>query len=1217
MTEKQFHKPMPHIEIGHGMARGKPSIELGIEVATSAFEDIKEHPLAVAMVHIKGTDDTADILQGIISVFGDVPIIGATSAEKSDNSDAEVSVITIASPFISVTIAVEPIGQKTLGDAVKRIISSEQFKPYFGEDRDEKWKEIVGIGKSVIGMLLYSGKTVGTDRELERTLGMLRLVCDRRIPFVGGKSIFISGKQAGSLIGGEKTFTDSVMVIILETHLRVGIGTSDGLTPSGITTVITKADQKEVLELDGVSAAERLVMLGHPNAKLGVVDEFKNSKNIITEVNPERGSLIVSTPLPVGTILTVLFEDGNDVLEAGQNAFRKAMIRGNIDKPVFGVFFSSIFRTMELAHTTFNEIASLSQIWPNAEFVGFDTGTELGLTDEGGNRVNKRTISVLILGQNLSYASEVAIENKELVERIRKAEESHRALLDLMPDSVIAADTSMRITYFNPKAQEFLGHKREEVIGIAVDQILQPRLRYELANIVNELIESERAESRTFEEEILRSDKSMIPVEITVSHNPAHDKYRFVISIHDITEHKAIQSLLDKERSAYKTIAEAAIDASSIEELCNRTLKGIIDTLEYDIGSIRLFNLEDSGSHLITSIGMGKEELKQVLHGIVPDPENMALFAPDIRNIQESQGNIPELETLGVHSLVISPLTGSSGNLLGMLTLASFTPKQDTIASRSFFEILAGMFATVIERRMTQAALLESETRVRTVLDSIRDLIFVYDENDNYVEYYSGNSSLLVRPPDGLVGKHIAEVLPPDVASKLIRAFKKVRETKKPVSVDYSLEIQGMTKWFSSSISLHEDGSSIVSVARDITARKVAEQNLAVRMEYEKALADISQLLLMNDDLSSESFKDALAILRFATKADRVYIFENMTDSEKGLCMRLLAEDSAENIPQEGRDYDQYVTPYSAGYSRWERELSRGNVIMGQPKEFPDDEQNRLEMLQIKSLLVFPLWVKSKWHGFIGFDDTTSERVWSENDVRLLRTASEIISTHIGRLAVDAELRSSLRDLELYSSILRHDFANDVNVIMNHIEAGEILGMTEERIKEIIEVTKNCTERMAQVLTGFTVERRQSTYLVSELLKSIVEHGKRTYPNMKIDLQMSAEVERSRVSGGRLLPMVFSNLLRNSNDYAGEDSTVTIEAHTLKDGSIEFIVTDDGPGVSKAIKDHLFQAGTSTSGGGLGLYLSKKVVEGYGGTIEYVENKQRGARFRIVIPTSS
>ena len=62
-------------------------------------------------------------------------------------------------------------------------------------------------------------------------------------------------------------------------------------------------------------------------------------------------------------------------------------------------------------------------------------------------------------------------------------------------------------------------------------------------------------------------------------------------------------------------------------------------------------------------------------------------------------------------------------------------------------------------------------------------------------------------------------------------------------------------------------------------------------------------------------------------------------------------------------------------------------------------------------------------------------------------------------------------------------------------------------------------------------------------------------------------------------------------------------------------LSDNGPGISKEIESKLFEKGASTTGGGLGLYLTKKVIEGYGGKIEYLpDKKQSGTTFQIQLP---
>ncbi|MCK5151096.1 MAG: PAS domain S-box protein, partial [Candidatus Thorarchaeota archaeon] len=789
--------------------------------------------------------------------------------------------------------------------------------------------------------------------------------------------------------------------------------------------------------------------------------------------------------------------------------------------------------------------------------------------------------------------------------------------------AILATNRALKITHWNPQAQKLLGHSKDTVLGLNVTSILHPRLRWTLENAASELLEKGETSTTSFEAEVVRSDQSMVPVKVMISFNPHEERYSFVIAFHDITEHKTNEAILERERRAYKSIAEAAINAPTLEDLCEQTLEGIMSTLGYDIGTVRLFDDEGQALVLAAHIGVDPNELDKELY-VRPFEDSgylgsesafsmQAIFSPNVRKDPTMVDRSKRIEKLGIEATVIWPLRSSTGDLLGVLNIAAYTPRDETEESRLFFEVLAEMFATVIERRLTQEALGESEVKVRTILQSMRDLIFVFDEEDQYTEVYYSDPSLIYGNPETFMGKHLSEALPATVADSLIRTAKRVRETGEPETLDYSLEIEGNVLWFSASISPHEDGRSIVSVSRDITARKDAERALAMRLEYEKALANISQSLLLSMEEAKGSLDYALEALRKVTDSSRVYIFENVNDKDIGLSSRIMVESVDQGVVRAEDLYPRRLTPYKDGLTRWNKELSEGRYIVGLVTDFPDEEQIKLVELGVKAVLIIPLWVQGKWFGYIGFDDTKKERQWTIGEIRLLRTAAEMISGYLVRQSTDAELKSSVRDLELYSSILRHDFANDIMLILNQIEAAEILGLDEKQLREIMNTSKVAAERMDQVLSVFQAEGTQSRNRVGFLLDEVIDQAKKTHPSLDIEMKIDEETATAEIAGGRLLPMVFSNLLRNVEDYAGGNAFVTISAKKTE-REIEFIISDSGPGVDEKIRDKLFQAGVSTSGGGLGLYLCKRVVEGYRGSMEYVDSDDRGAVFRIVLP---
>ena len=101
-----------------------------------------------------------------------------------------------------------------------------------------------------------------------------------------------------------------------------------------------------------------------------------------------------------------------------------------------------------------------------------------------------------------------------------------------------------------------------------------------------------------------------------------------------------------------------------------------------------------------------------------------------------------------------------------------------------------------------------------------------------------------------------------------------------------------------------------------------------------------------------------------------------------------------------------------------------------------------------------------------------------------------------------------------------------------------------------------------------------------------------------------------------LLEWALENLVKNAIDaLQGRAGTITIQTATL-DHQVELRVVDDGPGVSREIRRTLFDPGTTTKTGGwgIGLALTRRVVEDVHGGELILESTETGASFLIRLP---
>ena len=186
----------------------------------------------------------------------------------------------------------------------------------------------------------------------------------------------------------------------------------------------------------------------------------------------------------------------------------------------------------------------------------------------------------------------------------------------------------------------------------------------------------------------------------------------------------------------------------------------------------------------------------------------------------------------------------SSGTVVGTIEVfySQSKPKSDEgpflNEERDLINTLANQIGEFIERVKTQRELRESERKYRTIVESMQDLIFVYDSLDYYTEYYAASTHLLYTDHGSILGEHVSEVLPPEIAKMHLQNSNEVRTTGNPVTYEYALEIQNENYWFESTLSLNEDEGSIIAVVKDITQRKIAQDETQNQRDFLQKVLD-------------------------------------------------------------------------------------------------------------------------------------------------------------------------------------------------------------------------------------------------------------------------------------------------------------------------------------------------------------------------------------------
>ncbi len=257
---------------------------------------------------------------------------------------------------------------------------------------------------------------------------------------------------------------------------------------------------------------------------------------------------------------------------------------------------------------------------------------------------------------------------------------------------------------------------------------------------------------------------------------------------------------------------------------------------------------------------------------------------------------------------------------------------------------------------------------------------------------------------------------------------------------------------------------------------------------------------------------------------------------------------------------------------------------------------------------------------FTGFITDLSERLRSEE--RLEQLSNEL--TQIGRINAMGELAAALA----------HEINQPLAAIANHIataevilEADEIPDPLHERLIAQLRTTREQTLRAGEIIRRLRdfVSRRDVDLRVEPVETTIREASALVLVGtQRLDVSVDYDLapEAPYMFADKIqIQQVLVNLMRNALEAlratAADQRSIRVATRKLDGDRIEFSVSDNGPGLAKPILDQMFLPFNSTKGEGsmgIGLLISRRIVEAHGGSMSAQNNDQGGATFRFTVP---
>ena len=151
-------------------------------------------------------------------------------------------------------------------------------------------------------------------------------------------------------------------------------------------------------------------------------------------------------------------------------------------------------------------------------------------------------------------------------------------------------------------------------------------------------------------------------------------------------------------------------------------------------------------------------------------------------------------------------------------------------------------------------------------------------------------------------------------------------------------------------------------------------------------------------------------------------------------------------------------------------------------------------------------------------------------------------------------------------------------------------------------------------------QRTHAQSLVYNSVSSLTGNAVRKNIDIKVHVPETLYIEADE----RLIMQVIINLLRNAIKFSPENSTVELYANTFNTDYAEFVIKDEGIGIDEEQKEKLFKIGMTFSregtkgekGTGLGLALSKEIIDKHNGEIWYYSTAGEGSEFHFIVPAS-
>ncbi len=498
-------------------------------------------------------------------------------------------------------------------------------------------------------------------------------------------------------------------------------------------------------------------------------------------------------------------------------------------------------------------------------------------------------------------------------------------------------------------------------------------------------------------------------------------------------------------------------------------------------------------------------------------------------------------------------------------------------------------------RQQTEQQLQQTTERLRSILTSMDDLVFVMDAKGYYLDSHQTNYKNLLLPPAQFLGKHYREVLPASIARLTDQAIITTQQ-KGAQQFEYSLIMPDGEHWYSVNLSprynSHGQFDGTTAVVRDVTQRH----------QMEAALRDnAARLQTLSDNLPDG--------LIYQIEGDKNGLFHRFTYISAGVeKLHGLTVDTVLNDPQKFWVQILKKDRFSLSAQETQALVNMTPLCVELRCQLPNGE------IAWRLFSSAPRKLPNGhiiWDG-LEFDITDQKRI--EQELIQAREAAEAANRAKSAFIANMshELRTPLNAVLGFAQILLQDSNLDNtqrNQILGIYRGGEYLLTLINDILDLAKIEAGRFELFPAIWdTQKLFQELNYIFQLRAAQKDICFQHKSITP---LPAQLYCDEKRLR--------QIIFNLLGNAIKFT-EKGYVTLSTR-YESETLHLEIADTGIGIASENLHKIFepfqQTGTDrykVQGTGLGLAITHRLVRTMQGTLQVESTLGQGSRFQVKLP---